>query len=264
MQRLGDKDGTTLHRKVLRFHMRKLKSVKSTLHQTLHDQGGAALLTLKTMARGHEDAIDDETDAEADLDTAELAFEDAVRDLDGDLEKLDRKNPGKDARHAVFPSGFGEVIDPDGAEQLTTLPAFHARLAPYEQEPMLAAAVANLADAETAFKLALAAVATAADATKTAFAEELKARAAVRQQLESAHGLLRDFYKARPAQAEKFFLKLGRREGKAAVGATGATGATGTTGATGAAGATGGAGPTGPSAATTPAGTSGATGGTGP
>jgi hypothetical protein len=48
---------------------------------------------------------------------------------------------------------------------------------------MLAAAVANLAGAETAFKLALAAAATAADATKTAFAEELKARAAVRQPL---------------------------------------------------------------------------------
>jgi len=36
-------------------------------------------------------------------------------------------------------------------------------------------------------------------------------RRAIREQLESAHGRLRDLYKARPAVAEEFFLKEGSR-----------------------------------------------------
>lgn len=55
----------------------------------------------------------------------------------------------------------------------------------------------------------------ASTATATAFAAELAARAGVRHQLESAYGRLRDFYKTQPAEAERFFVKLGRREGKA-------------------------------------------------
>lgn len=118
-------------------------------------------------------------------------------------------------RAAIFPDGFGAVIEPEGDKQIDVLPVLHAKLEPYKNEPWLSGSLAKLTAAETAFKAALAAEDAAYDAREKAFALELTARAAVRAQLTSAHGRLRDLYKARPAQAEMFFLKLGRKEGKA-------------------------------------------------
>jgi hypothetical protein len=89
--------------------------------------------------------------------------------------------------------------------------------------------------------------------TGTNFAAEIAARAGVRHQLESACGRLRDFYKTQPTEAERFFVKLGRREGKAkaksptapaASGAPDAAGAATAAGAVTASGPPGGAEPT--------------------
>ncbi|MFS8065882.1 MAG: hypothetical protein ACMG6S_05860 [Byssovorax sp.] len=248
MQRFQETDGTEPHRKGIRFHAGKLLGVESPLHKTLRVEALSAYGTLKSAERARADSVDDEAEARAWGDTSEIAFENGIRGLDSALVELDRDHPGRGARGAVFPRGFGEVIEPDGEAQLAVLPAFHVRLAPFKQEPALQTALAKLDNAESAFRKALVEEDAAVTATAAAFAAEIAARAGVRHQIESAYGRLRDFYKTQPAEAERFFVKLGRREGKAkakspsgpaASGAPGAAGATSGTSATSATSATG-------------------------
>lgn len=214
MQNLRETDGTHTHRRAIRFHMAKCRTGGTPLHTQLRTEAMAIYDDLKTKERAHEDAEDDLVDATAEVDTTEIALENAIRDLDNDLQRFDRDNPGKNTRLAVFPDGFSAVIEPEGDKQLGALPVLHAKLQPFQNEPWLSASLAKLAGAEAAFKTALAAQDTASDAVETAFTMEMTARAAVRAQLTSAHGRLRDLYKSRPAQAEAFFMKLGRKEGK--------------------------------------------------
>lgn len=237
MQRLDAKDGTPLHIKVIRSHARRVQRVKSALHKTLHAEAKALADELLAKRRGHEDAENAETDAAADAESAELELEDAIRDLDADLEKYDRKHPGENLRIAVFPNGFGEVIDPDGEAQLDTLPRLRVRMEKLNGIKELADSAQAVDGAEANFRDSLSNAQAAGETERAAFAAEIETRTKIRQQIESAHGRLRDFYKARPAIAERFFLKLGRREGKAdakakpaspapAAGPTGPTGPT--------------------------------------
>ncbi|MEO7596711.1 MAG: hypothetical protein ABI134_36235 [Byssovorax sp.] len=242
MQRFQETDGTEPHRKGIRFHAGKLLGVDTPLHQALRVEALTSYGTLKTAERAHSDAVDDEAEARARGDASEITFENGLRGLDNALVNFDRDHPGRGARGAVFPNGFGEVIEPDGEAQLTVLPAFHVRLTPFRQEPDLQQALTKLDDAETAFRKALVEEDAAITTTATAFAAEIAARAGVRHQIESAYGRLRDFYKTQPTEAERFFMKLGRRDGKAkpkgstgpaASGPPGAAGATSATSATG-------------------------------
>lgn len=230
MQRNDEADGTEPHRKSIRFHAGKLRRVDEPLHQKLRAEALAVYGTLKAAERAHADAVDDEAEARAGGDAGERTFENGIRDLDGALAGFDREHPGRGARGAVFPNGFGEVIEPEGDAQLAVLPALHVRLAPFRSEPELEKAVTKLDRAEEVFRSALDEEDAAITATATAFAAEVAARAGVRHQLESAHGRLRDLYKTQPAEAERFFMKLGRREGKAKpkgpVAATSASGPT--------------------------------------
>ena len=214
MQHFRDTDGTPAHRKGLRFHAAKCRSGGTPLHTALRAEALVVYGILKVKARASEDAEDDLADARAESDTTEIAFENAVRDLDNDLERLDRETPGLNARLAIFPDGFGAVIEPEGEKQLEVIPALEARIKPFETQPALTTSLAKFATTKSNFKVALAAEDTASDAVETAFAEEIVARAAARAQLTSAHARLRDLYKTRPAQAEAFFMKLGRKEGK--------------------------------------------------
>jgi hypothetical protein len=214
MQNLRDTDGTPTHRRAIRFHIGKCRTGGAPLHTQLRDEAAVLYSDLKVKERAHEDADDDLVDATADVDTMEIILENAIRDLDGDLEKYDRDHPGKAARLAVFPAGYGAVIEPEGDNQKAVLPALHTRLKPYTAEPAFAASLAKLDAAETAFIAALKAEEAAETVVNAAVAAELGARAAVRAQLTSAHGRLRDLYKSQPKRAEAFFLKLGRKEGK--------------------------------------------------
>src|SRR5512132_827936 len=125
------------------------------------------------------------------------------------MARLDRLDPTLNAQRAVFPEGFGQVIDPEGSAQREVLPALKVRLGAFQSHPEIASQLVRLDAAEATFTTALA----AADATGTRvdvlFAEERAARQAIRVQLESAHGRLRDLYKSRPALAEAFFLNEG-------------------------------------------------------
>ena len=92
--------------------------MKTPLHKQLVAEGAALYELLKEKARAHEDREDDSAGAGADAEWSELAFEDAVRDLDADLTKLDRSDASLGARAAIFPDGFGAIIEPDDEAQL--------------------------------------------------------------------------------------------------------------------------------------------------
>src|SRR5262249_22159113 len=144
--------------------------------------------------------------------------------------------PGLNAQYAVFPHGYGEVIDPENNAQLATLPALHVRLEPFKAKAGMTKLLAKLDAAEAAFKKALTAEATASAAVETVFAGEQTARRRFREQIESAYGRLRDFYKARPALAEQFFSHEGwsrrpPKDGPAGSAPAGGTPAGGTPGA---------------------------------
>ena len=215
MQRLQDTDSSEPHRRAMRFHLGRLQRFRTSLHVALRAEGKATYDALKAAERTRADLIDDEAETSGAADGAEIDFENAIRTLDSVLAIFDRENPGKGARVTVFPHGFGALIDPDGPAQLSVLPAFHERLKPLRAEPALQDALNKLDAAEAAMRSAFEADAAAETAAKVAFEAEKLARAAVRQQLESAYGKLRDHYKVTPGEAEGFFMKFGRREGKA-------------------------------------------------
>ena len=162
---------------------------------------------LKAKQRAVEDAEDDATDAVAEVDSAEVALENLLRDIDADLAKLDRQDPALNAQKTVFPDGYGKEIDPEGEVQLTVLPALRTRLSALPRKPGIAAALQSFDKAEATFRAALTAEQKATAKVDSLSTEEQAARRTVREQLESAHGRLRDLFKARPALAETFFLR---------------------------------------------------------
>jgi hypothetical protein len=126
--------------------------------------------------------------------------------------------------HAI-PAGFGPAADDDRVEPALRGHFFteihgmrryrpsdgtpaHRRGARYHlSRCKLGKAPLHAATATAEFKTALGNATLADEASDKAFAEEVAARTAVREQLESAYGRLRDLYKSRPMLAEGFFLK---------------------------------------------------------
>jgi hypothetical protein len=209
MRRLRSTDGTNVHRRAAIYHMAQCSSGGAPLHSTLRVEMEPLVNALKAKAREGEDLDDADIEATAEADRAEINVENVIRDIDADLAKLDRLDPTLNAQRAVFPEGFGQVIDPEGDAQLGVLPALNVRLAAFQSHPEIAAQLARLDAAEVALKVALAAGDAAETKADALFAEEQAARQAIRVQIESAYGRLRDLYKARPALAEGFFLKEG-------------------------------------------------------
>jgi hypothetical protein len=207
MRRLRPTDGTLVHRRAAVYHIARCTTGGTPLHATLRNEMELLLDGLKSKAREAEDFDDADVAAMATADAAEIALENVIRDADADLAKLDRANPALNAQRAVFPEGFGQMIDPEGDAQLTVLPALKVRFAAFKAHPEIAAQLVRLNDAEAAFTAALKAGDTADTTADALFAEEQAARLSIRVQLESAYGRLRDLYKTRPALAEAFFLK---------------------------------------------------------
>jgi hypothetical protein len=194
------------------------------LHEQLRSEMSALYNALKAKARAVEDAEDAAVEAMADVDTTEIALEDAIRDIDAEAAKLDRADRSRNVQKSIFPNGYGEMIDPEGEGQLTVMPKLHVRIAPFAALPGMPEVIARLNQAEEAFRQALKAEETASGTVETLFAEENEARRAIREQIESAYGRLRDFYKSRPALAEQFFLNEGwRRKSKREPGSGGST-----------------------------------------
>jgi len=207
MRNLRDTQGTPQYRKASRYHMAKCHHGKDALHAQLQQEMGVLYKNLVSAARATEDAEDDLVDAAAKSDATEIDLENVIRDLDGDLAKLDRENPSLNARATVFPNGFGQEIDPEGDEQLPALIKVKARLAGFNSYSVITDGLARLNSAEAAFRTALSAEDQASAKVDACFAAEQTARRAIREQLTSAYGRLRDLYKSRPALAEQFFLR---------------------------------------------------------
>lgn len=216
MERVREKDSSKIHRSAISYHNGTCRRAKTALHAVLRTEGAAVYGALVACERATEDAEDAQLQTRADVDGAEADLENVIRDLDAELGKLDRLDPSLNARGKVFPNGYGEVIKPEGEAQLTVLPVLRKRLEPVEAQPAIAALILQLDTTEVALRAAL-------DADKQALGDvqarelaEAAAKLAVREQLESAYGRLRSHYKARPALAERFFLKnpRGRRRVK--------------------------------------------------
>jgi len=183
MRRLRVTDGTPSHRRAGRYHMAKCRGAGPLQEQLRSEM--------------------------ADVDTTEVAMENAIRDIDAEAAKVDRADASRNAQRSIFPNGYGEMIDPEGEVQLTVMPKLRVRMAPFAALPGMPEAIGRLDQAEAAFRAALTAEKTATESVDSLFAEEHAARRAIREQIESAYGRLRDLYKSRPALAERFFLNEG-------------------------------------------------------
>jgi hypothetical protein len=191
--------------------MDALTTGKTGLHTQLAAEMGQRYGDLKTAARATEDAEDDWMGASARTDAAELELENSVRRLDTELVRADEHDATLNAQRTVFPKGFGPVIEPDGEEQLGTLPALYKRVEAFTMLPDVSKAVDAVEAAETAFRQRLGEEAVALEAVSRCFTAEQEARRHVREQLDSAYGRLRDLYKGRAPKVEQFFYKDNKR-----------------------------------------------------
>lgn len=211
MRRLRLTDGTSLHRRAAHYHATTLVVNGGDVHMQLHAEMAPRITHLKDKRREVDEARDASVANHAREDHQEIVFENLLRDIDADLGKLDRADPILNARATVFPHGYGAVIEPEGDAQLVGVPALRTRLEKFASYPVIGEHLIR-------FDATVAALEAAVDATNAGealvdklFAEELDARRAIREQLESAYGRLRAYYKATPAKAEKFFLREGAR-----------------------------------------------------
>jgi len=215
MRRLRPTDGTLQHKKSARYHNASLAAHGGPLHLTLRSEMLPLLAALTAAERAVEDAKDAVIDAQAFEDHSEINIENIIRDIDADLGKLDRQDASLNARATVFPDGYAQEIDPESDAQLALLTPLRARIAKFDNVPAIHEHLVKFDAATTAFKNAIKATDDAAAHVDTLFIVETDARRAIREQLESAYGRLRTFYKSTPARAEAFFLREGSRRAPA-------------------------------------------------
>lgn len=211
MRRLRPTDGTPQHKKCARYHSATLAADGGALHLTLRSEIVPLLAALTAAERAVEDAKDAVIDAQAFEDHHEVAIENIIRDIDADLGKLDRNDASLNARATVFPDGYAKEIDPESDAQLALLTPLRKRIAKFDNVPAIHDHLVKFDAATTAFTNAIKATDDADTLVETLFVVETDARRAIREQLESAYGRLRSFYKSHPARAEAFFLREGSR-----------------------------------------------------
>lgn len=215
MERVRPEDGTKVHRSCMSFHAGASRRGKAPLHAALRSEAEARYTALVACERAVEDAEDARQRTHADVVAAEADFENMVRDIDAELGKLDRADASLNARRSVFPNGFGEVVGPEGEDQLDVLPGLRKRLQPFQALPSVVPLVTQLDTAAADLRTAVDDDKLARAAIEAAKLNEEAAKQAVREQLEAAYGQLRSHYKARPALAERFFLRNPRGRKKA-------------------------------------------------
>ncbi|AKT41664.1 hypothetical protein [Chondromyces crocatus] len=215
MERLRIDDGTKVHRDAASYHLGACRRSRTAFHEALGVAIEGCYLALVADKRAVEDAEDARQQTLAEVHAAEIDLENGIRDLDGELGKLDRADGTLNARRTVFPEGFGKVIKRQGAAQLGVLPGLRARLSGFLVHPAVAARAGALDAMEAAFKAALQADEMSLGAIALRKAHLESACRAVREQLDSAYGQLRSYYKARPGMADRFFLRNLRRRKKA-------------------------------------------------
>ncbi|MFT3772121.1 MAG: hypothetical protein QM820_42490 [Minicystis sp.] len=207
MIKLRPTEGTVPHRRGARYHIDVLTTGGAAIHAQLAAEMRLFYVDLKAKARATEDAEDDWLGASARTDAAELALKNAVRRLATEAKRADQGDASLNAGKTIFPQGFGTVVAPEGELLLKALPGVYVRVAAFVGNPDIAGAVSALELAQKDLEDRLKDDASALAACNTCFAEEQEARRRIREQLDSAHGRLRDFYKGRTHLAEDFFLR---------------------------------------------------------
>lgn len=177
--------------------------------QTLRGEMLPLHTELRDKARATEDAKSAVVKARAEADQAEYRLQDTIRDIDGAAASADRADLSLGMQAALFPNGFGELIEPEGDAQLKALVPFMVRLEPFKNHPKIAPLLSQLESDKTALEAAINAEGAAENAVDALFAEEVQIRKAIREQIESAYGRLRAHFKSRPALAERYFLNEG-------------------------------------------------------
>lgn len=212
MRRLHKTDGTERHLKTFRYHSRRCreKAESDPLFQDLLEKSEKVRTELRDKKREIEDKEDQFIDATAEADAAELALEDLVRDIGGDLAKADRRNPELNAFQKVLPKNVGGVIDPEGESQLPEIVAFRSRLEEFKALPDVAEVLPTLDTAIATFRLRLEAKKGIDEELTKLFSQEQSLRTAGREQMTSAHARLTDRYKSKPGLADRFFPKDAR------------------------------------------------------
>lgn len=208
MRRLRATDGTPAHLKAAQYHLAMCQDGPPPM-ATLAAEMSPLLGTLLSKNRAVQDAELAAVSTQAAVAKAEGRVENTIRDLDAAAASIDRADPSLNIQRTIFPHGFGAEIDPDGDAQLEVLAPLKVRLEPFKNHAPIAPLLARLDTEALALKNALLADAAQEALIDTLFAEEQAARAAIREQIESAYGRLRAHFKTRPALAERYFYNEG-------------------------------------------------------
>jgi hypothetical protein len=208
MKQLQEADGTDKHLRAIFFHTNRCQERTDDLFLALAAEGLAKRTALRNAARSVEDKDEELSVLSAESSATELEVERLVLDVASDLKKLDRKSPQMNAFKQVFSEkgGSDTVIRPEGESQLTSLTSFMTRLRKFSDQPLLKETYTELEASIQIFKEKLKAKKAQEEKRDQLFTEEILARKAIRQQLNSAHGRLKDLFQADPDQAEAYFL----------------------------------------------------------
>lgn len=208
MRQLRSEESADKHRRAIRYHMGACRrSANLPLCVSLRQEADACYKALRNKTRELEDAQDELIDLSAEADAVEEALEAVLRDLHQDLGRLDRDNPALNLQQAGFPDGLGDILEPKGKDQLDTVVGLTNRLKSRQDQEKVSEGLKRLEQASNALQSALDAEEKAERNAERLTTEEAEARKSVREQLTSAHGQLRAFFKTNPARAERFFLR---------------------------------------------------------
>lgn len=208
MRQLRAEDSADKHRRAARYHMGACRrALNLSICTTLHQEMDACYKTLRDKTRALEDAEDDLIDFSAQADAAEEAVETTLRDFYQDLGRLDREDPSLNVQQTAFPDGLGDALEPKGRGQLAVIVGLKERLKSAPLQDKIKEGLSKIEQASALLQSALDKEEEAEQKATSAATHESDARKALRQQLNSAHGQLRAFFKANPARAERFFLR---------------------------------------------------------
>ena len=208
MKRLRPEDGAEKHRRAARYHTGACRRASHLpLCVTLRQEIEAFYKALREKTRALEDASDDLIDMSAEADAVEELLENVLRDLFQDFGRVDREDPSLNLQDTAFPDGLSDILEPKGREQLNTVNSLKERIKKHASHPKVIEGMTKLEQASTALDTALSAEEKAEQQVESAATQEADARQSVREQLNSAHGQLRAFFKSNPTRAEKFFIR---------------------------------------------------------
>jgi DNA repair exonuclease SbcCD ATPase subunit len=207
MRTLRATDGTEPHLKALRHHARRCRQKQTDPFFTgLQGEAEQRYLPLLQKSREVEDAAEILLDLTSDIDGAEEALENEVRNTSDDLSKLDRQKPELGVYARVFPSGIGGIINPERKKQLQPALDLIERLNTFKGEPVVENTIQRLQELIQPLKRALQAKDDAEERYQKLFTQEQALRSEIREHLVDALARLTQKYKSNPSHAETFFI----------------------------------------------------------